>query len=669
MNMNIKVIICSVILFICLCLYGRIKRKEKQRGTVQMAKMKKADRTKNYLYPFFFLFTKVPILRKSFEKIKKREKLNYPGEIIELNTRVTKAMLKNLIFSIAMFFYFLLAAEGDVYYICMGGVIAYALYTYMVNDLFEKSDQKLLNQFHTFLTDVRHNYYISQRKVDDAVYMSIHDSPYEMSLHASRIYKILRSVEVDKEVDRYVATSPNRFILSFVAIATSIVEYSDKVLENGKSMFITNIGYLKDEVHAELDKIKNANHCFRLRPMIALIPVFLIKPIQSWAMEYFPELTDFYTGMYGTVVEVLIMISALICYTLVMNLKDRNQKEIRDHALLRKISQIPFISSILTKETNRNYSKSERVNDKLKLTGEHMGYKQFLLKRILCAIGFFMAFQVLMVTALWQEKQHILTDFSNSFSTSFISTEEYEQQMTDAAIMYMDAMKGTVDIDTEDLQVEIMENTSVKRPQMAKMVAETVAEKVNAYNDVYYRWWYLLLAVAVMALGYQFPMFMLNYRIKAIKMGMEDEVVQYQTIVMMLMYTDNITIKIMLEWIERFSYCFKESVNACINELPHDEEKALKKLRDSETFAPFKRFVNNFLCIDKQGIVSAFDEIIQDHENAIKDRETDNKILMEKKAMRATYICVIPSLIEVALYLGYPLNQLANHMTSYINMA
>ena len=236
--------------------------------------------------------------------------------------------------------------------------------------------------------------------------------------------------------------------------------------------------------------------------------------------------------------------------------------------------------------------------------------------------------------------------------------------MKEAAILFLnEEAVWNENIDVEELQQEIMNDTTIERPVLAQMVAETVVEKINLYNNVYYRWWYLLISLGVMVMGYQFPMFMLNYQIKNIKEGMEDEVVQFQTIVMMLMHVDNISIKIILEWIERFSYCFKESINTCINELPHDEEKALKKLRDSETFAPFKRFINNFLCINKQGVIAAFDEIVQEHENALEDRKTDNEIFLVKKANKATLISVIPLMFELVFYLLIPLMSLADNMT------
>ena len=644
-------------------IYGLWQRK--QQKIYRQIKTKNPRKSRNYLYPFYYLFIKVPPLRKSYEKIKNRLKVIYPNELMELNYRVTKDMLKSLLLSGLLLFAFLVTAQKDIYYICLGVALTYIVYTNTINEKYELTDLKLLQQTYNFLTDVHHNYYIAEKKVDDAVYMTIDESPYEMSLHATKIYKILRSIDLDKEVDRYVSIAPNRFILSFVAIATSVMKYSDKVLEDGRSMFLTNIGYLKKEVHSELDKIKKAKSLFFLRTTVTVLPIFLIKPIQAWANKYVPEVSDYYTGVYGIVLEVSIFILAIICYSLVMNLKDRGKKEIKDHFVLRFISKLPIISAILTKETNRNYSKSERVNDKLKLTGEHMGYKQFLLKRILCAAAVFLAFQIIMVTSIWQEKNHILTDFSDAFNSSTFATEEYEEQMKEAAILFLnEEAVWNENIDVEELQQEIMNDTTIKRPVLAQMVAETVVEKINLYNNVYYRWWYLLISLGVMVMGYQFPMFMLNYQIKNIKEGMEDEVVQFQTIVMMLMHVDNISIKIILEWIERFSYCFKESINTCINELPHDEEKALKKLRDSETFAPFKRFINNFLCINKQGVIAAFDEIVQEHENALEDRKTDNEIFLVKKANKATLISIIPLVFEGVFYLLVPLMSLADNMSS-----
>lgn len=637
-----------------------------------LKQIKQKKNAKNYLYPLYFIYTNTPFLRKSFEKIKKQIMLAFPGEIIEINLRATKQMTLGLGVSLISLIIFIATSNKDLFYICFGFVMTYVLFNHIIVTQSETSDQLLKKQFKTFLTDVRHNFYTNNKKVDEAVYSSINESPYEISLHATKIYNILHVPDYEtmqKEVDRYVSVAPNRFLLSFVAIATSLMEYGDKVLENGKSMFLTALSFLKDEVHIELEKIKVNTQMFKWKPFICVAPILAIKPIQGWVNVNCPEISGFYTGVYGMTCEVILFLLVIGCYQMVMNLKDLSQREIKEHKLLRRISNIPFIKAILVKETNRNYSKSQRINDKLKLTGEHMGYSQFLLKRILFAIAFFIGFQVIIVTAQWQEKRNILNDYTEAFATSFISNDETREEMVEAAKTYIRSKEITKNnFDVDKVTEEIRVSTPIKKPLLAEMVAQLVVEKINKYNNVYYRWYFLLISVALAVLGYQIPMLMLNSQIKNINMSMEDEVSQYQTIVMMLMHVDGISIKTMLEWMERFAYCFKESIQTCINELPRNEEQALKKLRDSETFYPFKRFINNFLCVNEQGMVAAFDEIVSDRENSMEERKSNNEITGRKKSGKSTVICVIPTAFYFIFYVMYPLMVYINDSFSLMGM-
>ena len=404
-----------------------------------------------------------------------------------------------------------------------------------------------------------------------------------------------------------------------------------------------------------------------MRSLVAILPVFFVKPIQLWANTTMPEIKEYYTGVYGFTCEIIIFVLSMICYMLINKLKETTQKNVKEHRLLQRMSKWPIISPILTKEVNRNFSKSQRMNDKLKLTGEHMGYKQFILKQFIVAISIFLGFQLIMMSSIWQEKNNILTDYANAFSTSFVADEEYQEEMKNVSKLYVNLVKKNPMLQDKDmLTQEIMNNSNITKPLMAELVADLVISKVNSLNDVYYKWYYLLISIGIAIIGFKSPLFILEYQVRSIKMNMEDEVGQFQTIVMMLMHVDNMSIRIIMEWMERFSYCFRESIQTCINELPADEERALAKLRDSETFHPFKRFVNNLLIVNDQGIEAAFDEIVQERTNAMEDRKKDNEEVCRKKAMYATFICVIPIAFEVGAYMIYPLIELTTRLQSVI---
>lgn len=638
--------------------YLRKRRKKKKEQILKQINTKVLKR--NYLLPFTILFSQNKIFRKSFEKIRSRVKLIYPADIVEINAKVTKDMLVSLALSSLVVFSFIATGGKDLFYSLFGITMGYIFYTHLINQQFELAERKLLEQFYVFLKIFRHNYYMSGKKIDDAIYMSIDESPFEISLHIQRIYQILTNIEMQKEVDKYVATAPNRFILNFVAMASSVMEYGDKELENGQSMVLSNIDKIKDEVHDELDHITQSMLLFSGRTVISVIPVFGIKLTQWVFTKYMPEVKDFYVSTKGITAEVILFILVIVCYSAVMNLKDRKGREIKEHQLLLQISNIPIINAILTKEANRNFSKTQKLNDKLKLTGDQMGYKQFLLQRILIVIAFFVGFQSVILLSQWQEKRNILSDFSNSFSSSYVGDPALEEEMRQVAAEFISNNRNG--IDPEKAKEEIISTTTIKKPYLAEMIVEEVNVKISTYNDIYYRWYFLVFSIFLMYIGFMLPMWMLNGRIKSIQMGMEDEVNQYQTIVMLLMHVDGMSIQVILEWIERFSYCFQESIQTCINDLPYDEQVALKNLRNSESFEYFKQFVNNMLVVNDQGLVAAFEEIVSEREHNLENRKTNRMIMRHKKARKATYICILPLAFLIVAYIIYPIGSFAGNM-------
>ena len=52
---------------------------------------------------------------------------------------------------------------------------------------------------------------------------------------------MLTATNVEHEVDKYKDIAPNKFILTMVAICATIKEYGDKTLDDGQSLFLTNI--------------------------------------------------------------------------------------------------------------------------------------------------------------------------------------------------------------------------------------------------------------------------------------------------------------------------------------------------------------------------------------------------------------------------------------------
>ena len=632
----------------------------------------KTKNRKNYLYTFYLLYQKIPALKKIFRKQYSRISLLYPADVTVVNNKVTKDMTLGIGIAILCAVFVIISSGGSVFYLGMGLVATYVVYTHIINTRYETMYVKLLQQFKVFLSDVKSNYYSANRQLDTAIYMTVDESPYEMSLHAQKFYEILSSDDMDLEAAKYNDISPNSYFTTFLAIATTIWKYGDKEIpgvEGTKtSDFIHSMNELKNEVDIELQKIKRNMYLFSNLVWVAIAPVFFLKPIQLFGTRGIPELSDYYTGSFGTIMMVIVFAVSLICYHLIMGAKDIMRREPEEQPLLTKISNWGFISKFLTKLANKNFSKAERTTEKLKLNGERIGYKQFLLKRILIAALMMVVAQVLIVGAQMEQSKRLMSDFSNAFNTSYQFTEADIETMEYVTKSYLEERKeaGIENMDIDSLTDKVQAEKEIARRDQAKMIAAELITRSHELSVNYYKWFYLFIVFFAGIAGYMLPYAFLIYRASEMRKGMEDEVNQFQTIAIILMNVDNMSVGTILEWMERFAYCFKEPISKCIMELPMDEEGALKELR-LEPFEPFRRFVNNMLNVNEQGVAAAFEDIASEKANSNEERKIDNQMRSEKKADRAKIIALIPLAVEIAGYLAYPMMAMSTDMLRQLN--
>ena len=261
-----------------------------------------------------------------------------------------------------------------------------------------------------------------------------------------------------------------------------------------------------------------------------------------------------------------------------------------------------------------------------------------------------------------------MTDFSNAFNTSYQFTDADVEAMEYVTKSYLAERKeaGIETLDIDALTDKVQEEQGIVRRDQAQMIAAELLTRTHELSVNYYKWFYLFIVFAAGIAGYMLPYAFLLYRASEMRKGMEDEVNQFQTIVIILMNVDNMSVATILEWMERFAYCFKEPISKCIMELPLDEEGALKELR-LEPFEPFRRFVNNMLNVNSQGVVAAFEDIASEKANSNEERKIDNQMRAEKKADRAKLIALIPLAIEIGGYLVYPMMAMSTDMLRQLN--
>ena len=666
------VMIVGILVLLVLCIMLYMKQRTAERAD-RMIKTKKKN-GRNYFYHLYITYISLPFVKSYFNKLRNRLQGVFPADEIAINMKATKIFTLGLGVSAAIIVVTTVAAGGDIFFILAGITMTYIMFITVVDKSVETMEMNLMMQFKDLIDQIREEYNRLGR-VDDAISYTLDKLPYEIGLHATKMHQVLTSTDVEKEANKYIDIAPNKFFMTFTAIAATTVEYGDKKMENGESLFLKNLNFLKEEVNIELLKERKNTNLFSGLTLVALIPIFAIKPIENWAMHNMSEISEFYKGSYGIICMALVFFFSAVAYTVIGALKNGRQAETTDTTIYKAIAEIPPIKRFLNRQVTRNYTKCQRHNDMLRYTGDKQGINAFIVKRyVFAAVAMAVTF-ALMTTSVLRERSMQLHDFADAFDSSIVADADYRATMEGVAEDWTTTMKSmnVEDVSSDEYKKEltqdILEQGEIKDEKYAEMIAEAVMKHLDGYHAIYFKWFYLLAVFGAAIAGYMVPLWILMFQMKSIKMNMEDEVAQFQTIALMLMHVDGVNTVMLLEWLERFAYCFKESISECIVELPHNGQKALIKMQDKESFEMFKSFVNNLLSIDSVGVEKSFSNVETDREYYKEKRKEDNDMLMKKKADIGKWVAMIPLVFVFGAYLIYPMIKLAMSMMSEINGA
>ena len=181
--------------------------------------------------------------------------------------------------------------------------------------------------------------------------------------------------------------------------------------------------------------------------------------------------------------------------------------------------------------------------------------------------------------------------------------------------------------------------------------AKSVYDKLKKINKEYLGWFEVLIAVVFMILGYMSPIALMKFQLKMRQMEMEDEVMQFQTIILMLMRIERVNVEIILEWLERYANIFKEPISRCVNNYESGAWEALEVLRNETNYMQFIRIVESLqAAVEKIPIRDAFDELDSEREYYQAKRKESNDRLIAKKAMIGKVIGFAPM---VVMFVGY----------------
>jgi len=625
---------------------------------------------KNIWYSLYLFFSKFHLTYRYIARVRKRFEILELADNWTIGKNTMKFSFMSFIASVSVFmFLFLLGL--DLYSFIVGVLIAFIVHNQILNIFVYRIENKLLLQFEKFLGDVRHHYH-EHGMIDEAIFDSIEDSNYEMSLHANKIHEILISNDVEEEIEKYNEVAPNKFFKTFLALCQTVLRFDDKQIDN-KSMFLTNLNYLKQEINVEILKRQKLSYLFKSLSIISIVPIFTLKPLTSWALSNLPELSKYYNGSYGFIEQFVIFAIIIISYQLINRLQSNVQETQLLSVFEDKVLKIKFISNIVDVFVNANYSKSLRYLELLKNTGSKTNIKAFYLKRITYMVVIFLISLFVCINVGNINRYNILNSVGENIETQEtadkVAIEELKKIDKELLLKY----KGE-NPSYEDIEKSVVEYQGISDKQLIAITVERIQRKIVSYNNQYFKWWQLILCFLLGFVGFNIPFWLLLFRKKVLQMGMEDEVIQFHSIILMLMYIERISVENILQWMEQFAVVFKSSISKCINNFEHGDIEALEQLKIDEPFLPFTRLVENLQAAsDKISVEQAFDELIIERGYYQDKRKQDNEIMIANKALIGNLIAFAPLLATLVLHLLLPfmfesINQLFNYSEQLKNI-
>ena len=157
-------------------------------------------------------------------------------------------------------------------------------------------------------------------------------------------------------------------------------------------------------------------------------------------------------------------------------------------------------------------------------------------------------------------------------------------------------------------------------------------------------------------IAYYVPSIVLYVKNKIREMEKENEIMQFQSIILMLMYIDRIDVQTILEWLSRFSYAFKEQISRCLNNYESGAYDALEGLKEEVTYKDFQRIIEELQsAVERIPIKDAFDELETERAFFHERRKEGNERLAKKKAAIGKVLGFTPMVLLIGGYLVGPL--------------
>lgn len=608
---------------------------------------------------FYIIVINMPFIKYYTRKTRlKLEMVNDYTEY-EIRKKTGSIMFLSVTFIFIALFIFLSIVKG--LYMTLVIIVAVLIVNEKIIDLRVTSvADKIMRQLPEVFTEIRHSFHehgMIEESFNDAI-DELEDK--EIVPQVKRIKEAILADNPEVQLEKYYDTAPNRFLKLFAGVSYLTMELGDRKV-NGASVYLKNLNNIVNDVYLEVLKRDKINYMFRSLTVIAVLPLFFINPLQSWAESNFPALTNFYSSSFGFIVQALILVSIFVAYSLLRVIREDAEAikfdKIATQKWQEKVYKWPIIRQIVDNLIPKEYTtKNKKATELIRNTNSFLTLEWLYVNKITSAVIAFVIMLTLLLNIKYIDVQGIYNKMSSEFLTlGKLSTEDEAaaKKMAKDDAVEVKKYKNQSGVTKEQIAADLGVDMNNKTDQ-AKV--DRIYNKIQALQTTYLKWWELLIALFIGWLAFFMPNLMLLIRNKIREMEKENEIMQFQSVILMLMYIERIDVQTILEWLERYSYAFKEAIATALNNYEAGELDALETLKDRVPNKDFKRIMDGLIsAVDRIPIRDAFDELETERAFYYEKRKEGNERIIQKKVSFGKAIGFTPMIILIGGYLVGPL--------------
>lgn len=643
--------------------------KERKYITSLQQGTKKSKFSSEVIYQKLYLFyLKTPFIKRYILKLRRRlEIINIDDEYLT-RLQSAKILTRTFLIVIPITIAIIILTKNNMLLMSMLLIFEIFMLDTFIDGMVDKIDNNLLKQQINFFTEIRHAYH-EFNMVEEAIYQTAQDDDNpEMSRQAEKIYEVLISDDPESELEKYYDVAPNSYLKEFAGVSYLTKEFGDRKVD-GASLYLKNLNNITQEMQLEILKRDKLDYVFQSLSVIAIVPMLCLEPIKNWAISQFSFVEGFYNGKNGMLVQILILLATFICYILTRKLKDNGSTAMdtknTENPWQEKLYRIKIIKKFVDLFVPKDGTTENR---KIKTLMKNAASKQkiewiYINKIVLCVITFivsvFLFNQLHTITI-----NNVYTDPTVTYDIIGDMAEKDKRkaiEVTASDNEYIKKFKDKSDLEQADI-IKDMERGRVNKDYIdstegdREIAAERIMKKIAVINSEYLGWAEVLGAMVLAMIAYNSPILMLMFQAKMRTLEMEDEVMQFQTIILMLMRIERVNVEIILEWLERYANIFKDPLSKCINNYEAGPWEALEAMKEDVTYNDFIRIIESLqAAVEKIPIKDAFDELDTERDYYQAKRKESNERLISRKGMIGKAIGFTPMILLFVGYLIIPL--------------